>query len=42
MERIMALETEILETLEAAALLLTPADRARLVHRLMATLGGTQ
>ena len=34
----MALESETLETLEAAALQLTPADRARLVERLIATL----
>jgi putative addiction module component (TIGR02574 family) len=38
MERIMALESETVETLEAAALQLTPADRARLVDRLIATL----
>jgi putative addiction module component (TIGR02574 family) len=38
MERMMALETETVETLEAAALQLTPADRARLVNRLIATL----
>ena len=38
MERIMALQTETVETLEAAALQLTPADRARLVDRLIATL----
>ena len=34
----MALESETVETLEAAALQLTPADRARLVERLIATL----
>jgi putative addiction module component (TIGR02574 family) len=34
----MALESETVETLEAAALQLTPADRARLVNRLIATL----
>ena len=34
----MPLESETLETLEAAALQLTPADRARLVDRLIATL----
>ena len=34
----MALEPETVETLEAAALQLTPADRARLVDRLIATL----
>lgn len=34
----MALEFETVETLEAAALRLTPADRARLVDRLIATL----
>ena len=34
----MALESETVETLEAAALHLTPADRARLVDRLIATL----
>ena len=34
----MALERETVETLEAAALQLTPADRARLVDRLIATL----
>jgi len=34
----MALESETLETLEAAALQLTPADRAILVERLKATL----
>jgi putative addiction module component (TIGR02574 family) len=38
MERIMAFESETVETLEAAALELTPADRARLVDRLIATL----
>src|ERR1044071_3832975 len=38
MERTMALESETVETLEAAALQLTPADRARLVDRLIATL----
>jgi putative addiction module component (TIGR02574 family) len=38
MERIVALESETVETLEAAALQLTPADRARLVDRLIATL----
>jgi len=38
MEGIMALESETVETLEAAALQLTPADRARLVDRLIATL----
>lgn len=37
MERIMALETETVETLEAAALQLTSADRARLVDRLIVT-----
>ena len=36
----MALEFETVETLEAAALQLTPADRARLVDRLIATLDG--
>jgi putative addiction module component (TIGR02574 family) len=36
--RIMALESETVETLEAAGLQLTPADRARLVDRLIATL----
>jgi hypothetical protein len=35
----MALESETVETLEAAALQLTLADRARLVDRLIATLG---
>lgn len=34
----MALEPEAVETLEAVALQLTPADRARLVDRLIATL----
>jgi putative addiction module component (TIGR02574 family) len=34
----MALESEIVDTLEAAALQLSPADRARLVDRLIATL----
>ena len=34
----MAFESETVETLEAAALQLTPADRARLVDRLIATL----
>jgi len=34
----MALEFETVETLEAAALQLAPADRARLVDRLIATL----
>jgi putative addiction module component (TIGR02574 family) len=34
----MGLESETVETLEAAALQLTPADRARLVDRLIATL----
>ena len=34
----MALEYETVETLEAAALRLTPGDRARLVDRLIATL----
>ena len=33
----MALESETVETLEAAALKLTPAERARLVDRLIAT-----
>jgi putative addiction module component (TIGR02574 family) len=37
MDRVMALEPETVETLEAAALQLTPADRARLVDRLIAT-----
>lgn len=36
----MALETETVETLEAAALRLMPAKRARLVDRLLATLDG--
>ena len=36
----MAIESETVETLEAAALQLTPADRARLVDRLIATLDG--
>lgn len=34
----MALESETVETLEAAALQLTPAERARLVNRLIATI----
>ena len=34
----MALESEIVEMLEAAALQLNPADRARLIDRLIATL----
>lgn len=34
----MAIESETVETLEAAALQLTFADRARLVERLIATL----
>jgi putative addiction module component (TIGR02574 family) len=34
----MPLEMETVETLEAAALHLAPADRARLVERLIATL----
>jgi hypothetical protein len=34
----MALDSESVERLEAAALQLTPADRARLVDRLIATL----
>lgn len=34
----MPLEMETVETLEAAALHLTPAERARLVERLIATL----
>ena len=34
----MALESETVETLEAAALQFTSADRARLVDRLIATL----
>jgi putative addiction module component (TIGR02574 family) len=38
MERIVAIESETVETLEAAALQLTPSDRARLVDRLIATL----
>jgi putative addiction module component (TIGR02574 family) len=38
MERRMALDSETVETLEAAALQLTPADRASLVDRLIATL----
>ena len=38
MERIVSLENETVETLEAAALQLTPADRARLIDRLIATL----
>ena len=38
MDSIMALESETLETLEAAALQLTRADRARLVDRLIAIL----
>jgi putative addiction module component (TIGR02574 family) len=33
-----ALESQTVETLEAAALQLTPADRTRFVDRLMATL----
>lgn len=33
----MEVESETIETLEAAALQLTPADRARLVDRLIAT-----
>jgi putative addiction module component (TIGR02574 family) len=37
-QRIMAMKSETVETLEAAALQLTPADRARLVDRLIATL----
>src|SRR3954451_6309161 len=37
-ENTMGLESETVETLEAAALQLTPADRARLVDRLIATL----
>ena len=36
--RVMAIESETVETLEAAALQLTSADRARLVERLIATL----
>jgi putative addiction module component len=38
MERIMAIESETVETLEAAALQLTSAHRARLVDRLIAPL----
>jgi Putative addiction module component len=38
MEENMALEMETVETLEAAALHLAPADRGRLVARLIATL----
>jgi hypothetical protein len=38
MEEIMAFECETVETLEAAALQLTPADKARLVDRFIATL----
>jgi hypothetical protein len=38
MERIMAIESEAVETLEAAALQLRSTDRARLVDRLIATL----
>ena len=34
----MALKSETVETLEAAALQLSPAERARLVDRLIATL----
>lgn len=34
----MGLEFETVETLEAAALQLTPADRARLIDKLIATL----
>jgi hypothetical protein len=37
MGRIMALESETVETLEAAALQLTPAERARGVDRLIVT-----
>jgi putative addiction module component (TIGR02574 family) len=37
-EDAMTLESETVETLEAAALQLTPADRARLVERLIAIL----
>ena len=37
--RITALESDTVETLEAAALKLTPAERPRLVDRLIATLG---
>jgi putative addiction module component (TIGR02574 family) len=40
MERIMAIESVTVKTLEAAALQLTSADRARLVDRLIATLDG--
>jgi putative addiction module component (TIGR02574 family) len=40
MERVMALESETVETIEAAGLQLTPADRTRLVDRLIATLDG--
>jgi len=36
--RVVALKSETVETLEAAALQLTPADRARLVDRLIARL----
>ena len=39
MERTMALESETVETLEAVALQLTHVDRARLVDRLIATVG---
>ena len=38
MERMMALKSETVETLDAAALQLTPVDRARLVDRLIAAL----
>ena len=38
MEKIMALESETVETLEEAALQLTLGKRARLVDRLIATL----
>ena len=38
MQRIMGLQFETVETLEATALQLTPADRARLVDRLIAIL----
>lgn len=38
----MAIEYETVETLEAAALQLTSADRASLVDRLIATLDATQ
>jgi putative addiction module component (TIGR02574 family) len=38
MGRMMTLESETVETLEAAALQLTPADRARLVDRLIVIL----